>query len=738
MCNLGVITKSLLQAVKNRFGGNAATKKTDNEYLQQIHLDDLEEMDLRWQMDMLTIKARRFLKNSGRKFSLNGNKTIGFDKSKVECYNCHKRGHFARECKASRSQDTKYKESTRSNVPVETHASAALVSYNGLSGYDYSDQAEEGPTNFALMAYSSTSSNSEAVKKSLQLDNEYLQQIHLDDLEEMDLRWQMDMLTIKARRFLKNSGRKFSLNGNKTIGFDKSKVECYNCHKRGHFARECRASRTLVSYNGLSGYDYSDQAEEGPTNFALMAYSSTSSNSEIEAVKTACYVQNRVLVVKPHNKTPYELFHGRTPSLSFMRPFGCLVTILNTKDHLGKFDGKADEGFFVGYSLNSKAFRVFNNRTMIVEENLHIRFNGNTPNVIGGNQSNGNTGTKACDDAESKSSQDDGFQPSSDDRKKVDEDPRQESECKDQENEDNVNNTNNVNDVGTNGVNAVGASTNNKLPFDLEMPALEDISTFNFLSDHEDDDEEADMNNMDTTIQVNPTPTTRIHKDHPLDQVIGDLHSTTHSRNMSKNLEDHRFVTTIEEEVYVCQPPRFKDPNFPDKVYKVKKYYMDFIKLLEHVKNASTPMETQKPLLNDEDGEEVDVHMHRSMIGSLMYFTSSRPDIMFAVCACAKYQVNPKVSHLHVVKRIFRYLKGQPKFGLWYLKNSSFDLVAYTDSDYAGASLDIKFITGGCQFLGYRLISWQCKKQTVVANSTTKAEYVAASSWCGQVLWIQN
>ncbi|GJR32949.1 putative ribonuclease H-like domain-containing protein [Tanacetum coccineum] len=299
----------------------------------------------------------------------------------------------------------------------------------------------------------------------------------------------------------------------------------------------------------------------------------------------------------------------------------------------------------------------------------------------------------------------------------------------------------------------------------------------------------------------------------------------------------------IEEEVYVCQPPGFEDPDFPDRVYKVEKalyglhqaprawyetlstYLLDngfqrgkidktlfirrdkgdillvqvyvddiifgstkkslcteFEKMMHKkfqmssmgeltfflglqvkqkedgifisqdkyvteilkkfgftdVKTASTPMETQKPLLKDEDGEEVDVHLYRSMIGSLMYLTSSRPDIMFAVCACARYQVNPKVSHLHAVKRIFRYLKGQPKLGLWYPKDSPFDLVAYTDSDYARASLDRKSTTGGCQFLGSRLISWQCKKQTVVANSTTEAEYVVASSCCGQVLWIQN
>ncbi|GKA15125.1 uncharacterized mitochondrial protein-like protein [Tanacetum coccineum] len=125
------------------------------------------------------------------------------------------------------------------------------------------------------------------------------------------------------------------------------------------------------------------------------------------------------------------------------------------------------------------------------------------------------------------------------------------------------------------------------------------------------------------------------------------------------------------------------------------KYVVEILKKFgfTKVKTASTPMETQKPLLKDEDGEEVDVHMYRSMIGSLMYLTSSRLDIMFAVCVCARHQVNPKVSHHYVVKRIFRYLKGQPKLGLWYPKDSPFDLVAYTDSDYAGASLDRKSVT---------------------------------------------
>ncbi|GJX05734.1 ribonuclease H-like domain-containing protein [Tanacetum coccineum] len=129
-----------------------------HEDLQQIHPDDIEEIDLRWQMAMLTMRARKFLKNIGRKLTVNGNETIGFDKSKVECYNCHKRGYFARECRALRNQDNK-KESSRRSVPVETSTSTALVSCDGLGGYDLSDQVEEGP-NYALMAYSSSSSNS--------------------------------------------------------------------------------------------------------------------------------------------------------------------------------------------------------------------------------------------------------------------------------------------------------------------------------------------------------------------------------------------------------------------------------------------------------------------------------------------------------------------------------------------------------------------------------------------------
>ncbi|GJU63843.1 putative ribonuclease H-like domain-containing protein [Tanacetum coccineum] len=582
-----------------------------------------------------------------------------------------------------------------------------------------------------------------------------------------------------------------------------------------------------------------------------------------EAVNTACYVQNRVLVTKPHNKTPYELLHGRPPSISFMRPFGCLVTILNTLDPLGKFDGKADEGFLVGYSINSKAFRVFNTRTKKVEENLHITFLENKPNVVGsgpdwlfdidlltnsmnyepitvGNQTNGNASIKDNVDAVLTIS------PS-------------------------------VSVVGQSFINA------NDLPTDPLMPDLEDTTDllntgiFSGAYDDEDVGAEADLNNLETTMNVSPIPTTRIHKDHPKEQIIGDPLLAPQTRRMTKSAQEHAMVYrnkkdkrgivvrnkarlvaqgytqeegidydevfapvarieairlflayasfmgfimyqmdvksaflygTIEEEVYVCQPPGFEDPQFPNKVYKVEKalyglhqaprawyetlstyllengfrrgtidktlfikkdkgdillvqvkqkddgifisqdkYVADILKKFDFVtvKTTSTPIETNKALLKDEEAEDVDVHLYsvdvhlyRSMIGSLMYLTASRPDIMFAVCACARFQVTPKVLHLHAVKRIFRYLKGHPKLGLRYPRDSPFDLEAFFDSDYAGASLDRKSIIGGCQFLGKRLISWQCKKQTIVVNSTTEAEYVAAAICCGQIVNFLN
>ncbi|GKF58440.1 hypothetical protein Tco_0171977, partial [Tanacetum coccineum] len=167
--------------------------------------------------------------------------------------------------------------------------------------------------------------------------------------------------------------------------------------------------------------------------------------------------------------------------------------------------------------------------------------------IVAGTQSNGFEGTKASDNADPKSYQDDESKPSSDVEKKVDEDSRKKTECNDQEKEDNVNRTNNVNVAGINKVNVVGGKTIIELSFDPNMHALEDYSIFDFSSDDKNDGAVTDMNNLDTTIQVSPNPTIRIHKDHPLNQVIGYFQSATQTRKISKNLEEHGFVSTIQQ-----------------------------------------------------------------------------------------------------------------------------------------------------------------------------------------------
>nr|GEU82090.1 putative reverse transcriptase domain-containing protein [Tanacetum cinerariifolium] len=381
---------------------------------------------------------------------------------------------------------------------------------------------------------------------------------------------------------------------------------------------------------------------------------------------------------------------------------------------------------------------------------LHIRFSKSTPNVVGsrpdwlfdidtptriincepivaGTQSNGFVGIKASDNVgqarketepvknyillplwtadppfsqDPKSSNNDGSKPSSDNGKKVDEDPRNENECKDQEKEDNVNSTNNVNTISS-APNVAGTKEDNEHLFSPNMPAWEDVSTLDFSCDDEDDGTVADMNNLDIKIQVSPIPTTRIHKDHPLDQVTGYLQLATQTKRMSKNLKEHGFVSTIQQRTNHKYLQNYLFACFLSQEEPKKKELCNAFEKLMHEKFQMSSMGELTLFLGLKVNQKKDgtfisqdkyvaeiLKKFRSMIGLLMYLTSSRPDIMFAVCVCARYQVNLKVSHLYAVKRIFRYLKGQPKLGLWYLKGSPFDLVAYTDSDYAGASLE--------------------------------------------------
>ncbi|GJV28184.1 putative ribonuclease H-like domain-containing protein [Tanacetum coccineum] len=799
-----------------------------------------------------------------------------------------------------------------------------------------------------------------------------------------------------------------------------------------------------------------------------------------EAVSTACYILNRVLVTKLHNRTPYELVSGKVPNISHLKPFGCLVTILNTSDHLGKFEGKADEGFIVGYAAHSKAYRVYNLSSKKIEETLNLRYLEDKPNVQGlghewyfdldyltdslgytrfktkqpaGTQdTNIHAGTQEDSDSECDEQvilvpsfpsnsfsgpkvheASDMVESSSDYAEELARLQRQAFEAnataeKHLSQADLAASRNRVPTgkvVTTAGVSdgptesstpvftpvhtdatslppghSLGSSEHSSRypsPSDLansmsSSSEMEDIhhhpDSGIFSSSSYDDDFGGTVTNLAPSVVVDSVPTKRVNTIHPQSQILGDLTSPVQTRGtlkkskfgasafvsyvhdqqrnnhtdylhclfacflsqlepssvaqalndpawieamqeemqqfvnqevwqlvplpdgkiaigtkwILKNKRDARGIVVrnkarlvaqghrqeegidydevfapvarieairlflafasymrfmvyqmdvksaflygeIEEEVYVTQPKGFEDPYFPKHVYRVvkalyglhqalrawyarlstfllkhnyrrgtidktlfikknsrdiilvqvyvddiifgstnkawcdafevlmkgefemsamgeltfflglqvkqkpdgifisqDKYVQDMLKKfdMESVRPATTPFEASKPKSKDEPDDAVNVHLYRSMIGSLMYLTASRPDIQFAVSACSRHQVTPLTSNLNAVKKIFKYLKGQPKLGLWYPRDSPFVLEAYSDSDYAGSHGDRKSTTGGCQFLGRRLISWQCKKQTIVATSSTKVEYVAGANYYGQVLKIHT
>jgi hypothetical protein len=171
-----------------------------------------------------------------------------------------------------------------------------------------------------------------------------------------------------------------------------------------------------------------------------------------------------------------------------------------------------------------------------------------------------------------------------------------------------------------------------------------------------------------------------------------------------------------------------------------EKYLKDCLKKFDLIKckTVKTPMPTSGFLDADEKGKPFDQKKYRSMIGSLLYLCASRPDIMLAVCICARFQANPKESHHVAVKRILRYLAHTPSLGLWYPKGTQFDLVGYSDSDWAGDRVDRKSTSGTCHFLGRSLVCWASKKQNCVSISTAEAEYIAAGSCCTQILWLKQ
>nr|GEU98001.1 putative ribonuclease H-like domain-containing protein [Tanacetum cinerariifolium] len=910
------------------FANQSNSPQLDNDDLKQIDVDDLEEIDLKWHMAMLTMRARRFLYRTRRNLGANGTTSIGFDMSKVECYNCHRRGHFARECRSPK--DTRNKETQRRNVPVETSTSNALVSqYDGLEfvearlvvyqrnenvfkedikllkfdvmlrdnalvelrkKFEKAEQ-ERDELKLKLENFQTSSKNLSKLlasqitdKTGLGYDNQVFNSTMFDYDElissESDVSmptspmhdryklgdgyhvvpppytatfmppkpdlvfhdasivnetvpivlnvkpiptkpnkdfsqsnrpsapiiedWVSDsedesegehMPTQKAPSFVQTfehvktprpfvkpfehpiptenlkkdipkivvpaavltRSRLVPLTTARPITTDVPQTQVQHQRPTKHGVIKSNPHHALkdkgVIDSGCSRHmtgNISYLSEFKEINGGYVAFDGNPKGGNITGKDTECIVlssyfklldenhmllrvlrENNMYNVDLKNVIPLgdltflfakstlnesNLWHRRLgyinfktmnklvksnlvrglPSKVFKNNHTC-VACKKDKQHRAfcKFDGKADEGFLVGYSSMNYQSVVAGNQP---NSSVGIQEHFDTDKVGEGNVqqyvlfplwSTGfkdpqNTDADATFEVKEPESEVHVSPSSSDKTKKHDNKTKREAKGK--------------NPVEFTSVTTVGPnSTNSTNTF-----STADIT---YSDDEEDVGAEADFSNLETNINVSLIPTTRVHKDHHVTQIIEE------PKRVHQALKDPSWIEAMQEEllqfkmqkvwVLVDLPKGFKDLDYPDKAYKV-------VKALYGLHQASRAWYETLANYLLENG------FQRGKIDQTLFIKKQK------------------------VKRIFRYLKGKPHLVLWYLKDSPFNLVAYSDSDYAGASLDRKSTTGGCQFLGYRLKSWKCKKQTVIATSSTEVEYVAVASCCAQVLWIQN
>ncbi|GJV17157.1 ribonuclease H-like domain-containing protein [Tanacetum coccineum] len=796
------------------------------EDLEQIYEDDIKEMDLKWQLTFLSMRTRRFFKKTGRKITINRSDTAGYDKSKVECFNCHKMRHFARECRGPRNQDNRNKnqDSSRRTINVEETSSKAMVAID-KDGFDWSYMADdEVPTNMALMAFQTlriefnksefnlatykrglasmeeqlpefegygpmtSKSVSEYISNEVResLDAPLVKELVLEDMlekktvfptvakiefvrpkqQEKPVRklvkyaemYRLTAITIKGkgwnmvpRAVLMKTGIK-SLNTVRPVTTTHPKTIVYSAGPMPHFSKSAQSTvnipyliRTTLTnkkfsqkVNTAKGKFYTARPKAVNTTRPNLAVVNVVRVNQVNAVKAStCWVwrptqlNSASITLKKHN---FVDARGKSkkhvPSLRLLRII---------KDMLPLGDEPKEGKLLVNEFLKLVLLNVPRKNNMYSVD-MRILFTWvfflATKDETSGILKRFITEIENLVDKKVKIIR-----------------------C----------------DNGTEFKNKVMSEFCEQKGIKKEFSIVR-------------------------TPQQNGTEN---HKDYSLDHVIGDVQSGVLTRRMTKTTNEQGFISAVyegksHEDLYTClfacflsqeepkkvwtlvdlplgkrdigtkwvyrnkkdergivirnkarlvaqgytqkegidydevfapvariEAIRLEDPKFPDRVYKVEKslyglhqaprdWYESYLPIywtistkkklcnefekLMHKKfqmssMVSTPMETSKPLLKDAEAKDVDVYLYRSMIGSLMYLTSSRPDIIFDICACARFQVTPKVLHLHAMKRIFRYLKGQPKLGLWYPKDLPFDLEANFDSDYAGASLDRKSTT---------------------------------------------
>ncbi|GJT10859.1 putative ribonuclease H-like domain-containing protein [Tanacetum coccineum] len=830
--------------------------------------------DATWNMALLSMRARKFYQRTGRKIVIDGSNTAGYDKSKVECFNCHKLGHFTRECRAPRNKDIRNWNQGRSSktIKIEDASEKAMCAIDG-AGFDWSDMAEEEiQANMALMAFTDSEvkndkscsktclKNYEDLKKQyddllvklddtgfkaatykresdnskdntddsltqqpkivtetsfvmspLKLDKDWKEKFfhptnHIrvsDDEEEVEPISKVEKKTAiptatkndrqlfstvafntvrpsytvhpkstvpcarpkthfqnqaqstvqrpfyKSTALTKRSNNQNINTGRQTVNTVRPNVNTSNSQLNGkgfmdsgcsrHMSRNIAHLSDFKDFNG--GYvtfgrganggritgkgikrEYSVARTPQQNGVAerknrtlieaartMLADSKLPTTFWAEAVSTACYVQNRVLIVKPHNKTPYELFRGIKPAIGFMKPFGCHVTILNTLDKLGKFDGKSDEGFFVGYSLSSKAFRVYNIRTRKVQENLHVGFlenkpmlEGNGPKwlfdldsltqsmnyvpVVAGTFSNVSAGIQGVSESSTSSQQDQDciVMPIWKDASYFDDSSLKSGDDAQLQDQDGTHDDCSLQDNGTDDqqVNATSPEVN----IDLmgPIPTTEDTQV---------EDQEIELGNLSPSYAVSSTPHTRIHKDHPIDHVIGDEELLQFKLQNVWVLVDlpkgHRAIGTksfIEAIEYSWLMLLFRVLQSTNGCQGGS--YMVKLKGGYDIIFGSTKKE-----LCDEFKKLMKDKFQMSSMGELTFFLGLQVQQRKKASLFSHDKLSMKFEKVsntrceHLVPDI-RYLKGKPSLGLWYSKDSSLELIAYTDSGVVELTLD--------------------------------------------------
>ncbi|GJS95852.1 retrovirus-related pol polyprotein from transposon TNT 1-94 [Tanacetum coccineum] len=597
-----------------------------------------------------------------------------------------------------------------------------------------------------------------------------------------------------------------------------------------------------------------------------------------EAIATACYTQNRSIIIPTHEKTAYHIINDRKPLIKHLHIFGCTCYLTRYGENLDKMKEKRDLCILVGYSTQSKGYRVYNKRTQLIVESIHLRFDeikelsetsvaNDTSGLVHQRQKASdydnsgpvpqlqNVSPTADTTVPSQQELDLLFGPLYDEfftacTLSVTNSSSPTDNSKQQDTPPTTNIQSSTEPTNTTNVNA--KENNDNQVEDTQFHQDEFINPFctPVREIAESSSRNIDNSNMHTFYQPHDSEYRWI-KDHPLEQVRGNLSklvqtrrqlatdpeicifaltvSTTEPKNIKEAMTDSAWIEAIQEElyqfdrlqedgidfeesfalvarleavrifvayavhksfpiyqmyvkttflngplkeeVYVAQPDGFVNPDHPGKVYRLRKalyglkqapkaWYDELSNFLmskgftkgtinptlfmirygakyaleilikygmEKCDTVGTPMATKPKLDADLSGKLVDQTDYRSKIGSLMYLTSSRPDIVQAVCYCARYE-----KHLKEVKRIFRYLRGTINMGLWYPKDSGFELTAFSDADHAGCIDTRKSTSGGIQFLGDKLVSWMSKKQDCTAMSLAEAEYVALFASCAQ------